>query len=123
LLGDDRELMAALIYYMQPHPFDMLVWNPAEHVRNGFEMEQSLADNPGGDYLWITNRSDPTEILDRFDSHEQAAHIVVPLGPPTAPGQLPLSREVWVYALHGFKGYAHAKAPAAAATTPPATAP
>jgi hypothetical protein len=123
LLGDDRELMAALIYYMQPHPFDMQVWNPAEHVRNGFEMAQSLPDTPGGDYLWITNRTDPTEIFDRFESHEQAAHIVVPLGPPTAPGQLPLSREVWIYALHGFKGYGRATAPAAAATTPAATAP
>ena len=115
LLGDDRELMAGLIYYMQPHPFDMKVWNPSGHVGSGFEMDQSLPDTPGGDYLWITNRKDPTEIESRFDEHEQIAHIVVPIGG----GDL---REVWLYALRGFKGYRDAPAPAAAPTTPPASA-
>jgi 4-amino-4-deoxy-L-arabinose transferase-like glycosyltransferase len=112
LLGDDRELMAELIYYMQPHPFEMKIWNPAEHVRNGFEMDQSLPDQPGGDYLWITDRIDPTEMTDRFDSHEQVAHVVVPLGQ----GVL---REAWVYVLRGFKGYPRARAPADGATTAP----
>ncbi|MGB8839784.1 MAG: glycosyltransferase family 39 protein [Aliidongia sp.] len=112
LLGDDRELMAGLIWAMRPHPFDMRIWNPAEHVRNGFEMEQSLPDAPGGDYLWITNRRDPTEMTNRFDSHEQVAHVVVPLGPG-------LVREVWVYVLRGFKGYPQAAAAAGASTARP----
>jgi 4-amino-4-deoxy-L-arabinose transferase-like glycosyltransferase len=98
-LGDDRELMAELIYYMEPHPLDMAIWNPSGHVRNGFEMNQSLADHPGGDYLWITGRKDPTEILSRFESHDPPEHIYVPLGPG-------LAREVWVYPVYGFKGYA-----------------
>jgi hypothetical protein len=113
VLGDDRELMAELIYYMQPHPFDMQIWNPAEHIRNGFEMDQSLPDKPGGDYLWLTNRTDPTEITDRFDTHTQLAHVIVPLGPG-------LAREVWVYELRGFKGYPHARAPADETSAPPA---
>jgi 4-amino-4-deoxy-L-arabinose transferase-like glycosyltransferase len=112
LLGDDRELMAGIIYYMQPHPLDMQIWNPAGHVRNGFEMDQSLPDRPGGDYLWITNRQDPTEITDRFEAHEQAGHITVPLGPG-------LTREATVYVLRGFMGYHPATAPA----SPPETAP
>jgi hypothetical protein len=111
LLGDDRELMAGLIYYMQPHPFGMAIWNPGGHVGSGFEMDQSLPDVAGGDYLWITNRADPTEMTNRFESHEQAAHVVVPLGPG-------LAREVWVYVLRGFKGYPHATAPADGTTTP-----
>ena len=115
LLGDDRELMSGLIYYMQPHPFDMQIWNPAQHVRNGFEMDQSLPDTPGGDYLWITNRADPSEIADRFESHEQVAHVLV----PTGGGSL---REAWVYVLRGFKGYPHATAPADGSTTAPAAA-
>jgi hypothetical protein len=123
LLGDDRELMAALIYYMRPHPFDMQIWNPAGHVRSGFEMNQSLPDTPGGDYLWITNRSEPSEILNRFDSYDTPAHILVPLGPPVRSGEAPLSREVWVYALHGFKGYRNATAPADDTTEPAAAAP
>jgi hypothetical protein len=107
--------MAGLIYYMQPHPFGMAIWNPAGHVGSGFEMDQSLPDVAGGDYLWITNRIDPTEMTGRFESHEQAAHIVVPLGPG-------LVREVWVYVLRGFKGYPHATAPADGTTAPSAAA-
>ena len=57
------------------------------------------------------------EIESRFEEHEQIAHIVVPLGPG-------LEREVWLYALRGFKGYRDAlgAAPAAEPKTPPASA-
>lgn len=112
LLGDERELMAGIIYYMRPHPFEMKIWNPGQHVRNGFEMNQSLPDVPGGDYLWITNRKDRTEITQRFESDEPVAHVLVPIGPGIPP------REVWVYALHGFKGYEDRPAANAAPTTP-----
>ncbi|HLY56006.1 MAG TPA: glycosyltransferase family 39 protein [Stellaceae bacterium] len=98
LLGDEREFMAAMIYYMEPHPFDMQMWNPGGGVRNGFEMTQSLPDRPGGDFLWLTQRRETGEVLSRFESHEQVAHITVPIGGG-------LTREAWVYGLHGFKGY------------------
>jgi len=99
LLADQRELMAGLIYYMQPHPFDMRMWNPAGHVKNGFEMDNSLAGTPGGDYLWITGRTgnEAQQVFDRFEAHVPVAHIVVPAGGP--------SREVTIYKLTGFKGY------------------
>ena len=103
LLADERELMAALIYYMHPHPFEMKIWNPAGHVKNGFEMTQSLPDKPGGDYLWITSRSDKKELFDRFERHVEIAHVLVPLGPG-------LSREVWAEALLKFRGYRDAPA-------------
>jgi 4-amino-4-deoxy-L-arabinose transferase-like glycosyltransferase len=106
MLADDRELMASLIYYMQPHPFDMAMWNPSGGVHNGFEMSQSLPDRPGGDYLWVTNRIGREDVLARFTSQTEAAHVIVPIGKG-------LVREVWVYALHGFKGYG-ALAPASA---------
>src|SRR5579859_7584449 len=100
LLADQRELMAALIYYMQPHPFELRMWNPAGHVKNGFEMDDSLAGTPGGDYLWITQRTgrELEEVFNRFEAHVPVAHVVVPLGPG-------LARDVTVYKLTGFKGY------------------
>jgi len=111
LLADQRELMAGLIYYMQPHPFDMRMWNPAGHVKNGFEMDDSLAGTPGGDYLWITGRTgnEASQVFDRFEAHVPVAHIVVPAGGPT--------REVTVYKLTGFKGYVDPAAPAADSAT------
>ena len=100
LLADQRELMAAMIYYMQPHPFEMRMWNPAGHVKNGFEMDDSLPGTPGGDYLWITQRTgaELQQVLDGFEAHVPVAHIVVPLGRG-------LARDVTVYKLTGFKGY------------------
>ena len=98
LLADEREFMAAMTYYMEPHPFDMRMWNPGGGVGNGFEMTQSLPDRPGGDYLWLTQRTDRDEVFRAFESHEQVSHVLVPLGKG-------LAREVWAYRLKGFKGY------------------
>jgi hypothetical protein len=99
LLADERELMASMIYYMAPHPFDMAMWNPGGGVRNGFELAQSLPDKPGGDFLWLTGRKERDDVYARFQSHEQVAHVMVPIGGG-------LFREVWAYSLRGFKGYA-----------------
>lgn len=117
LLADQRELMAGLIYYMQPHPFEMRMWNPAGHVKNGFEMDDSLAGTPGGDYLWITGRTGPEaqEVFDRFEAHVPVAHVVVPAGGPT--------RDVTIYKLTGFKGYAGFSVPAAGSATIPSAEP
>jgi hypothetical protein len=113
LLADEREFMAAMTYYMAPHPFDMAMWNPGGGVHNGFEMSDSLADVPGGDYLWLTQRTDRDDVYARFESHEQIAHVVVPLGKG-------LTREAWVYALHGFKGYRDSAAkPTSPQSSPP----
>lgn len=98
LLADSRELMAALIYYMRPHPFGMLMWNPGKGASNGFEMSQSLPGRPGGDYLWISDRPDGREVTRFFARHEEIAHIRVPIGRG-------LARDVRITALYGFKGY------------------
>jgi hypothetical protein len=51
-------------------------------------------------------------VFDRFDAHVPVAHVVVPAGGP--------SREVTVYKLTGFKGYAGVGVPAGdSATTAP----
>ena len=98
LLADSRELMAALIYYMQPHPFDMLMWNPGKGVNNGFEQTQSLPGRPGGDYLWISDRRDDAAVTGYFARYEEIAHIRVPIGRG-------LARDIRITALYGFKGY------------------
>ena len=119
LLADDRELMAALIYYMRPHPFGMLMWNPARTVNNGFEMTQSLPDRPGGDYLWISSRPETLGVAGYFKRHEEIARIQVPVGPG-------LVRDVTLTALFGFKGYdggAVKSLTAASARSMPAPAP
>ena len=38
LMADDRELMAALIYYISPHPLDALKWNGAGGIHDQFDL-------------------------------------------------------------------------------------
>jgi len=98
LMSDDREYMAALIYYMQPHPFDMVKWNISPRIGDGFDMTQRIADVPGQSFLYVTP-NDATGVFPYFTDHRQVARITVPIGSDLAP------RHVDVYELNGFKGF------------------
>jgi hypothetical protein len=101
LLGDDRETMAALIRYIEPHPFDMRAWNPSGAVHNGFEIDNSLADGAEGGYLYLSGRDETAraEVTRHFAHTEPVGHVMVRVGPG-------LFREIWAYDLSGFRGYA-----------------
>jgi 4-amino-4-deoxy-L-arabinose transferase-like glycosyltransferase len=117
VLSDQRELMAALSYYMEPHPLDMKAWNPQGDVENGFELDNSLADRPGGDYLLLTDRTDELTLIEaRFQHHTTVAHVIVPIGRG-------LQREVSAIALYGFKGYRDPAPAAPAAGSATSSAP
>ena len=40
LLADDRELLAALIYYVRPHPFGAVEWNPIPGITDQYRLDQ-----------------------------------------------------------------------------------
>jgi 4-amino-4-deoxy-L-arabinose transferase-like glycosyltransferase len=100
LMSDDREDMAALIYYVRPHPFDALKWNGEGGVHDGFDLAADPARDIGRDFLLVTHAPDNVErILSRFASVDPAEQdIVIPLDRETA-------RRYRVYWLHGFRGY------------------
>jgi 4-amino-4-deoxy-L-arabinose transferase-like glycosyltransferase len=54
LLADDRELLAALIYNVRPHPFDAVEWNPIPGVTDQWRLQNNIADHPGEDFLAVT---------------------------------------------------------------------
>src|SRR5207253_5134297 len=54
LLADDRELLAALIYYVRPHPFDAVEWNPIPGITDQWRLMNNIADHPGEDFLAVT---------------------------------------------------------------------
>lgn len=54
LMTDDREIVAALIYYVHPHPFDAVVWDPVPGVSNQWDLENSLSRHRGEDFLAVT---------------------------------------------------------------------
>jgi len=54
LMTDDREVMAALIYYVHPHPFDAVIWDPVPGVSNQWDLENNLSRHRGESFLAVT---------------------------------------------------------------------
>ncbi|MCC7273216.1 MAG: glycosyltransferase family 39 protein [Alphaproteobacteria bacterium] len=98
LLVDSRLLLCSLVYYVRPHPFDVVKWNPDGVANDHFELTTHLEQAPHARFLLVTARPDPSEILARFASAERLAEIVVPLGPDR-------DRRHYVFLVAGFRGY------------------
>jgi 4-amino-4-deoxy-L-arabinose transferase-like glycosyltransferase len=54
LLADDRELLAALIYYVRPHPFGAVEWNPVPGVTDQWRLVNNIGTHRGEDFLAVT---------------------------------------------------------------------
>jgi hypothetical protein len=99
-LADDRETLSELIYYVHPHPFDAVLWNPRHVVDSSFAMSTTLEGKRGYNFLYVTRRSSlPPEMLASFTTAEALPPLHVTVHPDFA-------REYKVWHLIGFKGYA-----------------
>ncbi len=98
LLTWSREDLAALMYYVRPHPFDAMIWNPGGGARNQFEMDTDMNQYVGHDFLFITQSEIEPWIAARFATVSPPTHIIIPLGSGFA-------RRYFAYELVGFKGY------------------
>jgi 4-amino-4-deoxy-L-arabinose transferase-like glycosyltransferase len=98
LLTDSREDYAALVYYVRPHPFDAVMWNPDEIVHNQFDMTTDMSHLVGHDFLFVTQNELQPEMAARFTTAGPPVHITVPIGAGMA-------RRYFAYELDGFKGY------------------
>jgi 4-amino-4-deoxy-L-arabinose transferase-like glycosyltransferase len=100
LLSDDREDMAALMYYVRPHPFDALKWNGEGGIHDEFDLTAQPSRYMGDDFLLVTHTPNNIErIFQRFTTVDRPPDdIIIPLDRKTA-------RRYQVYWLHGFKGY------------------
>lgn len=54
LLADDRELLAALIYYVRPHPWGAVEWNPIPGITDQWRLVNNIGDHQGEDFLAVT---------------------------------------------------------------------
>ena len=98
LMTDDRELMAALMYYVVPHPLDALKWNAMGGIHDQFDLTTDPNRYIGKNFLLVSYRNSISEIVARFQSSGPVEHIVIPLGGGQA-------RSYDVRLLYGFKGY------------------
>ena len=105
LLFDHRRLMAELIYYVEPHPFDASKWDPDGRIDDHFDLTRRLersasagAKTKGRAHLLVTSRADTSAITSRFAESRPVTRIRIPVGKTR-------HREVRIIYLEGFLGY------------------
>jgi 4-amino-4-deoxy-L-arabinose transferase-like glycosyltransferase len=98
ILSDNREVLAALIYYVVPHPFDALKWNPGGGVHDQFDISADAKTRIGENFLYVGPRHGLGELPSYFAGIGSVGHITINLGGGT-------TREFLVVRLNGFKGY------------------
>ena len=98
LLADDRETLAALIYYVQPHPFDAVKWALLDRVRDEWDLTNGLERHIGEDFLLVSAHNLIPEMRPSFAAIDRLGSLMVPLGPG-------LSRHYGLYLARDFKSY------------------
>jgi hypothetical protein len=99
LFADDRETLAALIYYVRPHPFDAVKWKLKSGLaKDQWELANGLTDHPGGNFLLVAEHNLVPEMSPSFTRIDRLDPVVIPIGPGA-------SRAYTLYLARGFKGY------------------
>jgi hypothetical protein len=99
LMADDREILAALIYYVHPHPFDAVVWDPVPGISNQWDLENNLSRHRGESFLAVTVHNLADQMRPDFDELTPLTTIRTKTGP--GGGQ--------TYTLYIARGYHTAK--------------
>ncbi|MGE0257770.1 MAG: ArnT family glycosyltransferase [Alphaproteobacteria bacterium] len=81
LLADDRELLAALIYYVRPHPFGAVEWNPIPGITDQFRLVNNIGDHRGEDFLAISVHNLFEEMRPEFAELTPLTTILSQTGP------------------------------------------
>lgn len=98
LLGDERKVLAPLIYYVSPHPFDAVKWNPDGAIHDYFDQTTTLVPGPGR-YIYITDQPEGPTLL---APHFAAARPLGTIADHVSAGH---GRPLSVWLLEDFRGY------------------
>jgi hypothetical protein len=99
LFADDRETLAALIYYVHPHPFDAVKWKLKSGLpKDQWELANGLPQHRGGSFLLVAEHQLIPEMSPSFAAIDRLEPVVIPIGPGA-------SRSYTLYLARDFKGY------------------
>lgn len=100
LMSDDREVMAALVYYVEPHPFNALKWNGEGGIHDQFDLTAEPQRYIGDNFMLVAKSPENVQrILSRFNSVEPVNQdILINVGAKAF-------RSYRIYWLKGFEGY------------------
>ncbi len=98
LLADDRETLAALVYYVHPHPLDAVGWNPTRQIKSEWDLTNDVSRYPGRNFLVVSMHHLAGQMRPSFASLTPLGHLVIPVDPGFA-------RRYSLYLAQDFKGY------------------
>jgi Dolichyl-phosphate-mannose-protein mannosyltransferase len=98
LFADDREVLAALIYYVRPHPLDAVKWQVTGRIQDQWDLTNGLSRHIGESFLLVSEHELVNEMRPSFAEIYPLAAIVIPLGPG-------VSHSYDLYIARDFKGY------------------
>jgi len=99
LFADDRETLAALIYYVRPHPFDAVKWKLKSGLaKDQWELENVLPQHRGENFLLVSEHELIPEMRPSFAAIDRLQPVLIPIGPGA-------SRAYTLYLARDFKGY------------------
>ncbi|MBV9018260.1 MAG: glycosyltransferase family 39 protein [Alphaproteobacteria bacterium] len=97
LLADDRELLAALTYYVRPRPLDAVEWDPIPGIWDQWLLANNLAGHTGEDFLAVTKHA-------LIDEMRLVFTEIVPLGTIESSAGATQARTYRLYILRGYRG-------------------
>jgi 4-amino-4-deoxy-L-arabinose transferase-like glycosyltransferase len=99
LFADDRETLAALIYYVHPHPFDAVKWKlKGGLAKDQWELANGLSQHRGENFVLVSEHNLITEMSPSFAAIDRLQPIVIHVGPG-------VSRSYTLYLARDFTGY------------------
>lgn len=98
LFADDRETLAALIYYVHPHPFDAVKWELQDRVGDEWDLTNNMKKYLGGNFLLVARHDLVSEMRPSFAEITPLGSLAISLGP----GE---ERRYSLYLARDFRGY------------------
>jgi 4-amino-4-deoxy-L-arabinose transferase-like glycosyltransferase len=81
LVADDRELLAALVYYVHPHPWNALKWNPMRLVKDEWDLSDDLKNHRGESFLVVDEHYRLNDLRPAFAAVEPLEDVTISPGP------------------------------------------
>jgi 4-amino-4-deoxy-L-arabinose transferase-like glycosyltransferase len=98
LFADDREVLAALIYYIRPHPMNAVKWQVTRRIQDQWDLTNGLGKRVGESFLLVSEHELVDEMRPSFAAIDRLQSIVIPVGAGAA-------RSYTLYIARDFKGY------------------
>jgi 4-amino-4-deoxy-L-arabinose transferase-like glycosyltransferase len=98
LIADHRRLLGELMFYLQPHPMDGVIWNPSGAISDHFRLKTDLGRSPYQSFVFVSSLTSAEEL-------RRAFREVVDLGPVDLPRHPEQRADYRIFLVKQFLGY------------------